>query len=182
VIFTPLALDGAFMIEMQPHHDARGFFARSFCAETFAARGLASRFVQMNTSFTAAKGTIRGMHFQRPPAAEVKMVRCLRGAVLDVIVDLRAGSASYGRWASVELSQDNRRMVYIPRGFAHGFQTLTPDAELLYWHDTPYTPGHEGGLHHADPGVAIDWPLAVADLSARDTTLPRLTELEPVAP
>lgn len=180
MIFTDLPLPGALLIEMEPITDERGFFARSFCARRFAERGLADRFVQMNTSFTAARGTLRGMHFQRPPAAEVKMVRCLRGAVFDVIVDLRAGSATFGHWASVELTAENRRMIYIPRGFAHGFQTLTDDAELLYWHDTAHAPGFEGGLHHACPGVAIDWPLPVGQVSARDHALPGLHELEPL--
>jgi dTDP-4-dehydrorhamnose 3,5-epimerase len=182
MIFTALPLAGAFVIEIQPHQDARGFFARSFCTQTFAAQGLASQFVQMNTSFTRRAGSLRGMHFQRAPLAEVKMVRCLHGAVFDVIVDLRAGSGSFGRWTSVTLSAENRLMIYIPRGFAHGFQTLTPDAELLYWHDTAYAPGHEGGMHHADPDVAIDWPLPVTEISARDAALQRLTELEPIAP
>jgi dTDP-4-dehydrorhamnose 3,5-epimerase len=181
MILTALPLAGAFVVDLEPRHDARGFFARSFCADTFAANGLASRFVQMNTSFTVHCGSLRGLHFQRPPAAEVKMVRCLQGAVFDVMVDLRAGSASYGRWTSVTLSAENRRMVYIPRGFAHGFQTLTADAELLYWHNTVYAQGHEGGLQYADPDVAIDWPLPVNEISARDAALPRLTELEPIA-
>jgi dTDP-4-dehydrorhamnose 3,5-epimerase len=182
MIFTDLPLPGAVLIDLEKIEDHRGFFARSFCAETFAARGLASRFVQMNTSFTAARGALRGMHFQRPPAAETKMVRCLRGAVFDVIVDLRAGSRTYGAWTGVELSAENRTMIHIPRGFAHGFQTLTEDAELLYWHDTAYAPGHEGGLHHACPDVGIAWPLPIAEMSARDAALPRLHELEPLTP
>lgn len=182
MIFTPLPLAGAFVIDMQPHVDARGFFARSFCADTFAAQGLCSQFVQMNTSYNQHAGTLRGLHFQRPPATEIKMVRCLRGAVYDVIVDLRAGSDSYGQWTAVELSQDNRRMIYIPRGFAHGFQTLLPEAELLYWHDTAYASGCDGGLHYGDPDLAINWPLAVHEVSPRDAALPRLSQLEPVAP
>ena len=182
MIFSDLPLPGAFVIDLDPRHDHRGFFARAFCAETFRARGLADRFVQMNTSFTRARGAVRGMHFQRAPMAEVKMVRCLRGAIFDVIVDLRRGAGTYGRWAGLELSQDNRRTLYIPRGFAHGFQTLTEDVELLYWHDTAHAPGYEGGLHHACPEVAIAWPLPVTDLSARDAALPCLSELEPLEP
>jgi len=180
MIFTPLPLTGAFAIDMQPHHDARGSFARSFCADTFAAQGLCSQFVQMNTSYNRHAGTLRGLHFQRAPATEIKMVRCLRGAVFDVIVDLRAGSASYGHWTALELSQDNRRMIYIPRGFAHGFQSLLPDTELLYWHDTAYAPGFEAGLLHSDLDLAIVWPLPIDEISPRDADLPRLIQLEPI--
>ena len=182
MIFTDLPLSGAVVVDLEPRQDARGFFARSFCAETFAARGLVSQFVQMNASYSHRKGTLRGLHFQRPPAAEVKMVRCVAGAVFDVIVDLRAGSPTFGRWTGVELSATNRRMIYIPRGFAHGFQTLSDGAELIYWHDTPYAPGHEGGVHFADPDLAIDWPLPPVDLSTRDASLPRLAEQEPLQP
>lgn len=182
MIFTDLPLAGACLIEMSPHHDDRGFFARSFCADTFAARGLASRFVQMNTSFSRARGTLRGLHFQRPPAAEVKMVRCLAGAVFDVILDLRAGSPTFGQTAAVELSAANRRMLYIPRGLAHGFQTLTEGAELLYWHDTPHAPGHEGGVNALDPDLGVDWPLPPVAVSPRDAALPPLRDQEPLTP
>lgn len=181
MIITDLPLAGAKRIEMEPKGDARGFFARSFCSREFGDAGLATHFVQMNTSLTRQVGTIRGLHFQRPPAAEVKMVRCLVGAVFDVIVDLRAGSPTYGRWCAETLTAENRRMIYIPAGFAHGFQTLLPETELLYLHDTHYAPGHEGGLFYADKSVAIDWPLPAAGLSERDAALPPLSKLEPIA-
>ena len=181
MIITDLSIPDAKRIEMTPHTDTRGFFARSFCSKAFAEAGLAHQFVQMNTSLTTKTGTIRGMHFQRPPAAEVKMVRCMAGAVFDVIVDLRAGSSTYGHWCAETLSAQNRVMIYIPAGFAHGFQTLSPDAELLYLHDTHYAPGHEGGLFHADAALGINWPLEVAGLSDRDAALPPLSQLEPIA-
>jgi dTDP-4-dehydrorhamnose 3,5-epimerase len=136
----------------------------------------------MNTSFSHTAGTVRGMHFQRPPTAEAKMVKCLRGAIYDVLVDLRAGSESFGRWVGVELSSENRSMVYVPRGFAHGFQTLVADTELLYLHDANYSAADEGGVFHADPDLGIPWPLPVADVSMRDLALPPLSSVEPLAP
>jgi len=178
VIFTELALSGAFLIQMQPHFDQRGFFARSFCQETFAGRGLADVFVQMNTSFSQRRGTLRGLHFQRPPAAETKMVRCVAGAIFDAILDLRAGSQTFGQVCTVELSATNRHMLYIPRGVAHGFQTLCDEVELLYWHDTAYAPGYEGGVNALDPTLGIDWPLPPVEMSPRDVALPPLRDLE----
>ena len=178
--FTPLPLSGAFRVDLEPRGDARGFFARLFCAEEFAAHGLAARWVQCNTSFTAAQGTLRGLHFQRPPAAETKLLRCLRGAIFDVIVDLRSGSPTYGRWHGERLDDANRSMICVPEGFAHGFQTLTPDVEMLYFHSAAYSPAHEGGLRWDDPGVAVDWPLAVTEVAARDAAFPTLDKLEPI--
>ena len=128
--------------------------------------------VQVNHSLTRVAGAVRGLHFQRPPRAEAKLVRCLKGCVLDVAVDLRAGSPTYLNWHAVELSALNRLALFVPRGFAHGFQTLTADCELLYLHDEFYSPEHEGGLRHDDPALAIAWPLPVADLSARDAAHP----------
>lgn len=178
--FHPLSIEGAFRIELERRGDARGFFARMVCAEEFAAQGLATRWVQMNTSFSREKGTLRGLHFQRPPRAEAKLVRCLRGAILDVIVDLRSGSPSYGQHETLRLDDDNRAMVYIPPGFAHGFQTLEPDTELLYLHSEVYSPDHEGGVHHADRDLGIAWPLPPVALSDRDKALPPLERLEPI--
>jgi dTDP-4-dehydrorhamnose 3,5-epimerase len=180
MIFTPLPLAGAFRIDLDRREDARGFFARLFCAEEFADHGLATAWVQCNTSFSRAEGTLRGLHFQRPPMAEVKMVRCLKGAIFDVMVDLRAGSASFGQWTALELTDENRSMAYIPAGFAHGFQTLRPETELLYFHSQVYSPAHEGGLRHDDPRLGIPWPRPVADLSPRDAAHPGLDTLEPI--
>lgn len=180
MIFTPLPLAGAFRIDLDRREDARGFFARLFSAEEFAAHGLTTTWLHFNTSFSRAEGTLRGLHFQRPPMAEVKMVRCLKGAIFDVMVDLRAGSPSFGQWTALELSAENRCMAYIPEGFAHGFQTLSPNSELLYFHSQIYSPAHEGGLRHDDPHLAIPWPRPVADLSPRDAAHPGLDMLEPI--
>lgn len=180
MIFTPLPLQGAFRIDLDRREDDRGFFARLFCAREFAAQGLPTVWVQANTSFSTAAGTLRGMHFQRPPMADAKLVRCLRGAILDVIVDVRAGSATFGQWTSVELDEDNRAMIYVPPGFAHGFQTLRPDTELLYMHAQFHSPEHEGGLDCNDARLAIPWPLPVTGLSPRDATFPTLDALEPL--
>lgn len=181
MIFTPLPLAGAFRIDLERREDSRGFFARLYCEREFTGQGLSAHWVQMNTSLSRDVGTVRGLHFQRPPMAEVKMVRCLRGSVFDVIIDLRAGSPTYGAWAGVELTEDNRSMLYIPQGFAHGFQTLRPETELLYFHSQVYSAPHEGGLRHDDPAVAIAWPLAVSELSARDASLSSLSHIEPIA-
>ena len=180
MIFTPLALHGAYRIDLEKREDSRGFFARLFCAEAFAAQGLATQFAQINTSFSRVPGTLRGLHFQRPPQAEAKLVRCLSGAIFDVIVDLRLGSPSFGKWAAEHLTAENRGMIYVPPGFAHGFQTLATGTELLYFHSTAYSAAHEGGLHHADPALAIPWPRAVAELSARDAAHPSLAALEAI--
>jgi dTDP-4-dehydrorhamnose 3,5-epimerase len=180
VRFTELPLAGAFRVELEPRGDARGFFARLFCAEEFAAHGLATDWVQCNTSFTALQGTLRGLHFQRPPMAETKLLRCIRGAIFDVIVDLRAGSPTFGRWHGERLDDQNRTMICVPEGFAHGFQTLTPDVEMLYFHSAPYSAAHEGGLRWDDARVAVDWPLGVTEVSARDAAFPMLDMLEPI--
>lgn len=175
-----MPLAGAFRVELEPRGDARGFFARLFCAEEFAAHGLATDWVQCNTSFTALQGTLRGLHFQRPPMAETKLLRCIRGAIFDVIVDLRAGSPTFGRWHGERLDDQNRTMICVPEGFAHGFQTLTPDVEMLYFHSAPYSAAHEGGLRWDDARVAVDWPLGVTEVSARDAAFPMLDMLEPI--
>lgn len=178
--FTALPLAGAFRVELEPRGDERGFFARLFCAGEFAEHGLATTWVQCNTSFTRRAGSVRGLHFQRPPMAETKLLRCLRGAIFDVIVDLRAGSSTFGQWHGERLDEGNRAMICVPEGFAHGFQTLTPDVEMLYFHSAPYSAAHEGGLRWDDPTVAIHWPLGITEMSARDAQFPTLDKLEPI--
>jgi dTDP-4-dehydrorhamnose 3,5-epimerase len=176
MIFTPAILKGAYSIDLQPVTDSRGWFARTFCKNEFAAIGHTAEWVQMNHSFTDKKGTVRGLHYQLPPYREIKMVRCIAGAVLDVIVDLRKGSESFLQWTSVELSAANRKMLYIPEGFAHGFQTLVDNCELLYHHSAFYTPGAEGGLRFDDPMLGIGWPLPVSVISERDSSHVFLTD------
>ena len=180
MIFTALPLDGAYRIDLEKRGDERGFFARVFCQTEFHAQGLHTVWAQMNTSFSRQRGTIRGMHFQRPPAAEVKLIKCVSGAVFDVIVDLRQGSSTFGRWHGLELNAENRAMMYVPEGFAHGFQTLSDDVELIYLHSRTYSAQHEGGLRHDDPDLSIVWPHPVKDLSARDGGHPFLTDFEPI--
>jgi len=170
--FTELPLPGAFRIDIEPIADERGSFARTFCVREFEARGLRTRIAQSNASFNAKKGTLRGMHFQRAPMAEAKLVRCSRGAVCDVVVDLRPGSPAYCRWEAVELTPDNGRMIYIPEGFAHGFQTLTADAEVLYQMFEFYSPGHAAGVRWDDPAFGIVWPLKNPILSEKDRSYP----------
>jgi dTDP-4-dehydrorhamnose 3,5-epimerase len=167
---TPLA--GAHLIEIERRNDERGFFARVFCEEEFAHAGLIGRFVQVNNSFTSKRGTLRGMHYQLPPAAETKVVRCIRGAVYDAIIDLRPDSPSYCKWFGAELSADNRRMMYVPRGFAHGFLTLTDDAEAMYLMSTVYAVKHECGVRFDDPRFRIEWPITPVEMSAKDRSWP----------
>ena len=172
--FHATPIDGLWEIETAPHADARGSLTRLYCTTTFDAVAPGLRFVQVNHSSTARRGSLRGMHFQRAPALESKLVRCLRGRVFDVAVDLRAGSKTFARWHAVELTEGNQRQVLIPPGCAHGFQTLTDDCELLYQHSARYTSAVEGGLAHDDSRVGIRWPLPVMELSARDLGLPRI--------
>lgn len=171
---TPLA--GLKVIERKPVGDARGFLSRLFCASDLAAAGWTGGIAQINHTQTRKQGAVRGMHFQRAPHAEMKLVSCLRGAVWDVAVDLRAGSPTFLKWHAVELSAGNHRAFLIPEGFAHGFQTLTEDCELLYLHSAAYAPEAEGGLQPQDPALAIAWPLAVSELSARDAQHTLLTQ------
>lgn len=178
MIFTPTPIEGVFVISPEARSDERGFFARIFCAEEFAKYGLNSQWVQMNNSFTTQKGTIRGLHFQRAPSAEVKLVRCIRGIVWDVVVDLRSDSPTFGKWYAAELSAENRAMMYVPEGVAHGFQSLTDDSELLYMVSAAYSPMCEGGLRFDDPTVGITWPLSVSVLSDRDRNLPLFHAIE----
>lgn len=173
--FTPLPLAGSFLIEPELLEDPRGLFARTFCRREFAEHGLEADFVQCNVSFNPARGTIRGLHWQAPPDEEAKLVRCSRGAAFDVIVDLRAGSPTYARWHAEALSADNRRMLYVPKGFAHGFQTLVADTELAYQMSAFYVPEAKRGLCWNDPSLAIQWPIPDALVGESDCALPLLS-------
>ncbi|MGH8283927.1 MAG: dTDP-4-dehydrorhamnose 3,5-epimerase family protein [Gammaproteobacteria bacterium] len=170
---TPLA--GLMVVETTPIQDERGRFARVFCEAECAELRPNLHLTQINLSSTSHKGTVRGMHFQYPPAAEVKMIRCLRGCVFDVAVDLRAGSASFLHYHGVELSADNSMQFFIPEGFAHGFQTLTDDVQLMYLHTATWDQAHEGSVRYDDPALAIAWPLPVTQISDKDRNLPLLT-------
>ncbi len=174
MIFTESALAGAFVIELERIEDDRGFFARSFCAEEFAAHGLPAVMPQCSVSFNARRATLRGLHFQADPHAEDKLVRCTAGAIFDVIVDLRRDSPDRGRWLGIELTADNRRSLFVPRGFAHGFITLTDGSEVLYMMSVPYVPGFARGLRWNDPAIGIDWPLEPAHMTERDAAYPLL--------
>lgn len=169
---TDLPLAGLKLVERQSLGDSRGFLSRLFCAEELAAAGWAKPIAQINHTRTARRGTVRGMHFQRPPHAEMKLVSCIRGEVWDVAVDVRTSSPTFLRWHAERLSADNGRALLIPEGFAHGFQALTDDVELLYCHSAAYSPSAEAGLNPQDARLAITWPLAITELSARDAGHP----------
>jgi len=171
-----LPLPGLFSLQHKVHEDERGRFARLFCEGTLAAFGQTFHIRQINHSRTAKKGSVRGLHFQKPPHAEAKLITCLRGAVWDVAVDIREGSPTFLRWHAEHLEAGDGRSLLLPPGFAHGFQALNDDAELLYLHSADYAPEHEGGLAAEDPRLAIDWPLPVKNLSARDAAHPRLDD------
>lgn len=179
MIFTELPLAGAFTVDIEPREDERGFFARTVCAGEFAARGLNAAFVQSSTSFNRRAGTLRGMHYQTAPHGEEKLVRCTAGVVHDVIVDLRAGSPTRGRWTAVELSAENRRAIYIPKGVAHGYMTLTDGAELLYQMTVPYAAAAARGVRWDDPDLAVAWPAGDKTVAARDFSLPFWAETPP---
>jgi dTDP-4-dehydrorhamnose 3,5-epimerase len=168
MIFQETPLKGAFTIDLEKRGDARGFFARVFCEREFREHGLVTHFVQVNNSTSADRGTLRGMHYQLAPKAETKLVRCIRGALLDVILDLREGSPTFGKSFGAELSADNRRMMYVPKGFAHGFLTLTDDTEAFYFVDEFYAPEHERIVRYNDPKFGIEWPQAAQVLSDKD--------------
>lgn len=174
--FDKLPLEGARLIEIDRLSDERGFFARCFCEREFEAAGLESRFVQINNSLSAKRGTLRGMHYQLPPSSEVKIVRCIRGALWDVIVDLRPDSTTFLKWVGAELNAENRLMMYVPRGFAHGMLTLTDDTEALYLMSSFYNPDAERGLRWNDPALGIRWPDVPTELSAKDANWPDLNE------
>lgn len=164
----PTLLPGLHEIRHAPTGDARGRFTRLFCEQELTPIRPNLHFTQINLSETHGRGTLRGMHYQIPPAAEAKLIRCLSGRVFDVAVDLRVDSPTFLRWHAIELAEDNDRALFIPEGFAHGFQTLTDEAHLLYMHTAPWTPACEAGLRHDDPRLAIAWPLPVTEMSARD--------------
>ena len=167
---TPLA--GAYVIMQEKRGDDRGFFARAFCSQEFEQAGLIAQFVQVNNSLTAKKGTLRGMHYQLAPYAETKIVRCIRGALCDVIIDLRPQSATFGSNFQIELNAESREMLYVPKGFAHGFITLTDDTEAFYFVDEFYAPDHERGIRWDDPKFAINWPITPVELSEKDAAHP----------
>jgi dTDP-4-dehydrorhamnose 3,5-epimerase len=168
--FHPTGLLGAFVVEVEYRRDDRGFFARTFCAEEFAAHGIELPVAQCNVSFNALQGTLRGLHYQLAPKAETKLVRCTRGAIYDVIVDLRPESKSYRQWFGAELASTNHRALFVPEGFAHGFQTLEDDAEVFYQMSEFYSPEHARGARWNDPALAIRWPLPVQSISDRDAS------------
>lgn len=166
--FVPTPIPGAYLVELEKREDDRGFFARVFCEQEFAAAGLETRFIQINNSLSRDEGTLRGMHYQLGEAAEVKLVRCLRGKLWDAVLDLRPGSATFGQSFGAELSGENRRMMYVPRGFAHGFLTLEPDVEALYMVSAFYAPERERGVRWNDPRFGIRWPVEPRVISEKD--------------
>lgn len=165
---TSTPLSGAYLIDLEKREDARGFFARTFCEREFDQWGLETRFVQMNSSLSTRSGTLRGLHFQTSPMAEVKVVRCIRGSVWDCILDLREESATFGRWFGHLLSTENRTMMYVPKGFAHGFFTLEPESEVFYLVSAFYSASHERGVRWNDPAFTIEWPGQPVEISDRD--------------
>lgn len=172
MIFRPTPLPGAHLIELEKRGDERGFFARVFCEEEFGNAGLETRFVQVNNSLTASKGTLRGLHYQLAPAAEVKVVRCIRGALWDAILDLRPDSPTFGQSFGAELTAENRLMMYVPRGFAHAFLTLTDDAEAFYLASNAYAPDQERGIRWNDERFGMEWPIVPSETSAKDAAWP----------
>jgi dTDP-4-dehydrorhamnose 3,5-epimerase len=182
VRFIPTCLAGAHIVEQEKHADERGFFARTWCASEFAAHGLEPELAQCSISFSHRRGTLRGLHYQAPPFAEVKLVRCSRGALYDVAVDLRPHSPTFRRWIGVELTEDDGRALYIPRGFAHGFYSLADATEVAYFVSAPFAPAAARGLRWDDPFVGVAWPGPVAVIADRDRRFPdvddaRLEEL-----
>jgi dTDP-4-dehydrorhamnose 3,5-epimerase len=181
MIFASTRLEGAFLIDIEPIKDQRGFFARTWCRDELAARGLDTEIAQESVSYNRLRGTLRGLHFQRPPYEETKIVRCVRGAIFDVMVDLRPHSSSYLQWQGFDLTEDNRRAVYIPKGFAHGFQTLAEHCEIAYQISTLYAPEVAGGYRYDDAAFCIAWPLSPTMISERDLGWPKFTVDAPVS-
>ena len=179
MIFTETRLKGAFIIDIERREDNRGFFARAFCQHEFGDHGLKPVIAQANIAFNKKKGTLRGMHFQYPPAAETKLVKCTRGAILDIIVDLRPESPTYLGHVAVELTADNYRSLYVPERFAHGYQVLADNTETSYQVGEFYTPGAEGGLLYSDPRLGLHWPLPVSEISPKDAAWMTLDRIEP---
>lgn len=172
MIFRETRLKGAFIIEIEKREDERGFFARAWCKKEFEEHGLASNMVQSNIAFNKRSGTLRGLHYQGAPYGEVKLVRCTLGSLYDVMVDVRPGSATYRQWVGVELTSDNHKMVYIPEGFAHGYQTLEDNTEVTYQVSQFFSPDYEQGIRYDDPGIGIDWPLIEKIISDKDKGWP----------
>lgn len=179
MIFTETNLKGAFIIDLERREDSRGFFARAFCQNEFKTHGLKPTIAQANIAHNIKKGTVRGMHFQFPPAAESKLVRCTRGAILDIIVDLRPESETYLQHVGVELNEDNQRALYVPERFAHGYQTLRDNTDTSYQVGEFYTPNAEGGLLFNDPRLRLEWPLLVTVISDKDQKFELLDRIEP---
>lgn len=172
MLFQPTNLADAYLIDLQKFEDERGFFARTWCVQEFAEHGLDTQLVQCNISYNKQRGTLRGMHYQRSAFAETKLVRCISGAIFDVIIDLRPTSPTFLQWTGVTLSAENRTMLYVPKGFAHGFQTLADHTEVFYQMSDFYAPDHARGLRWNDAKFTIEWPLAVTVLSAKDQHYP----------
>jgi len=170
--FHPTPLPGAWRIQLEPAHDSRGYFARTFCVDEFAAHGLETSYPQHSISYSAHKGTIRGMHYQREPDSEAKVVRCLKGAIWDVIIDIRPESPTYCQWSKLELSSESGDQLYIPAGFAHGFQTLCDDVLVNYLISVRYAPQSASGIRYNDEKLGINWPLPISDISAKDAQWP----------
>ena len=172
MIFTATQLEDAWLIDIEPREDERGFFARTWCRQELAAQGLDAEIAQESLSFNRYRGTVRGLHFQRPPHEETKIVRCTRGGIFDVIVDLRPRSPTYLRWQGFELTAENHKALYVPKGFAHGFQTLVDDAEIVYQISEFYAPNSAGGHRYDDAAFGVAWPLPVTMISERDLSWP----------
>ena len=183
MIFRETRVKGAYVVDLERRADDRGFFARAWCQKEFQAKGLTARLAQVNVSFNVHRGTLRGLHFQLPPCQEAKVVSCIRGSIYDVVVDLRRDSPTHGQWAAVELTAGNRRMLYVPEGCAHGFQTMEDNSELLYLMSEFYSPEHACGVRYNDPSFGIAWPLPVECLSEADRAwpdYPRGTSTHPI--
>lgn len=174
MIFTETKLKGAFIVDLERREDERGFFTRSFCAKEFEAHGLKPVVAQCNISYNRIKGTLRGMHYQAPPATEAKLVRCTHGSIYDVIIDIRPESTTYLQHVAIELTAGNRRAIYIPDLFAHGLQSLTDNAEVFYQMSEFYQSGQERGLRYNDPVLCIKWPLPIAKINPRDASWPAI--------
>jgi dTDP-4-dehydrorhamnose 3,5-epimerase len=174
MIFTQTPLRGAFIIDLEKRSDSRGFFARTFCAREFADHGLKTDVVQCNVSFNHKAGVLRGMHYQTAPSTEAKLVRCTRGAIHDVIVDMRPDSTTYLQHFGIELTDENRTALYVPEMFAHGYQTLCPNTEVVYQVSEFYTPGAEQGVRFDDPAIGIRWPMEISEVSPKDAAWPAI--------
>jgi dTDP-4-dehydrorhamnose 3,5-epimerase len=176
MVFNEAKLPGAFIVELEKFEDPRGFFARAWCKNEFESHGLASTVMQANLSYNRSKATLRGMHYQIEPFAETKLLRCISGAIYDVIIDLRPASKTYKQWLGVELSAKNRKMIYVPQGFAHGFISLESNTEVLYHVSQFYSQCHERGVRYDDPAFGIEWPLGVEVISEKDRSWPDFSE------